>query len=166
MLIKLSVLTKTISANLILAAVVAVAGTTKPVPLPSSERSLILDASRLRSVGSYRDIPTEVLRLCFPGQKPADPDKPWNPTDAVQDPSLPFSRICWMVTDNEHWLIAWEHGGVGHTTGFMLISRLGNESPKITWDAGAAGKTLKNFAEFRDYVRTDGVFARVSSVRP
>src|SRR5690242_17762770 len=84
---------------------------------PSALVSSVLEPSRFRSLHSAKEVPAEILKKCFPNGAPADPGKPWNPTDAVQDASLPFSRVVWLATDSAYWLLSWEHGGIAYTTG-------------------------------------------------
>jgi hypothetical protein len=133
---------------------------------PAAERALVLAKGRFRDLQSGREVPSDVLKLCFPHALPADPHKPWNPTDSVTDPSLPFSRIRWLATDDEHWIFCWEHGGIAHSVGFMLIAKTGGIPATTIWDAGRADKELETFAEFQDYVRANGTFAPPSSTRP
>jgi hypothetical protein len=140
----------------------ATAGST----LPPTEVSSILEAGRFRDLHSAKEVPVDVLKKCFPNGAPADPGKPWNPTDAVQDASLPFSRVIWLATDGIHWLFAWEHGGIAFSSGFMMVSKMEGTLPTIIWDAGVAKKPLNTFQEFKEYMRTNGQFADASSFRP
>jgi hypothetical protein len=140
----------------------AIAGST----LAPAEVSSILEVGRFRDLHSAKEVPIDVLKKCFPNGAPADPGKPWNPTDVVQDASLPFSRVIWLATDGTHWLFAWEHGGIEFSTGFMMVSKMEGTLPTIIWDAGVAKKPLNTFQEFKEYIRTNGQFADASSFRP
>jgi hypothetical protein len=131
-----------------------------------SEVSSILEAGGFRGMQSAKEVPADVLKKCFPNGAPADPGKPWNPTDVVQDASLPFSRVVWLATDGTHWLFAWEHGGIAFSTGFMMVSKMEGTLPTVIWDAGVAEKPLNTFQEFQEYIRMKGQFADVTSFRP
>jgi hypothetical protein len=133
---------------------------------PPAEVPLILEAGRFKSLQSAKEVPVDVLKKCFPNGAPADPGKPWNPTDVVRDASLPFSRAIWLATDGGHWLFAWEHGGIAYSSGFMMISKTEGTIPTVVWDAGVAKQPLRTFQEFQEYVRSKGVFRDPSPVRP
>ena len=130
-----------------------------------TDDSFILQSGQFRNLHSAKEVPIDVLKKCFPNGAPADPGKPWNPTDAVQDASLPFSRVIWLATNGTHWLFAWEHGGIAHSSGFMLVSKT-EGTPTVIWDAGGAKRPLNSFEDFQEYVRAKGVFQEVSSFRP
>jgi hypothetical protein len=133
---------------------------------PPAEVSLLLEASRFRSLHSAKEVPPDVLKKCFPNGAPTNPGKPWNPTDAVRDPSLPFSRVVWLATDGAHWLFAWEHGGIAFSSGFMMVAKTEGTLPTVVWDVGAAKQSLNTFPEFQEYVRSKGMFRDASSFRP
>jgi hypothetical protein len=130
-----------------------------------TDQSFRLQSGQFRTLHSAKEVPIDVLKKCFPNGAPADPEKPWNPTDAVQDASLPFSRVIWLATDGPHWLFAWEHGGIVHSFGFMLVLKT-EGAPTVIWDAGDAKKPLNSFKDFQEYVRAECVFHAVSSFRP
>jgi hypothetical protein len=133
---------------------------------PAAKVASVLEGGRFKNLSTVKDVPTDVLKLCFPNHLPADPGKPWNQTDAVQDATLPFSRVQWLATDGTDWIFSWEHGGIAYTTGFMMIAKIGSTSSVVVWDAGPAKKQLETFHEFQEYVRSKGLFSGPSSFRP
>ena len=133
---------------------------------PAAKVASVLEAGRFKKLSTIKDVPTDVLKLCFPNQLPADPGKPWNQTDAVQDATLPFGRVQWLATDGTDWIFSWEHGGIAYTTGFMMITKIGSTSPVVVWDAGPAKKQLETFHEFQEYIRAKGLSSGPSSFRP
>jgi hypothetical protein len=133
---------------------------------PTAKVASVLEGGRFKNLSTIKDVPTDVLRLCFPNHLPADPGKPWNQTDAVQDATLPFSRVQWLATDGTDWILFWEHGGIAYTTGFMMIAKVGSAPPVVVWDAGPAKKQLETFHEFQEYIRSKGLFSGPSAFRP
>jgi hypothetical protein len=133
---------------------------------PAAEVSSILESGRFRDLHSAKEVPVDVLKKCFPNGAPADPGKPWNPTDVVQDASLPFSRVVWLATDGARWLFAWEHGGIAFSTGFMMVAKTEGALPTVVWDVGGAKKPLNTFQEFQEYISAKGQFADAGPLRP
>ena len=133
---------------------------------PAAKVASVQEAGRFKTLPTLKNVPADVVKLCFPNQMPADPGKPWNATDAVQDATLPFSRVQWLATDGIDWIVAWEHGGIAYSTGFTVVSKTASTSPVVVWDAGPAKKRLETFQEFQEYIRLKGLFSGPSSFRP
>ena len=42
----------------------------------------VQEAGRFKTLPTLKDVPADIVKLCFPNQMPADPGKPWNATGA------------------------------------------------------------------------------------
>ena len=58
--------------------------------------------------------------------KMADAGQPWNVTDSVLDPELPFQRlICAYPDSGDGFVVEWEYGGIAHGRSRTVFRRTG-----------------------------------------
>ncbi|MGB9304820.1 MAG: hypothetical protein WCB92_14410 [Mycobacterium sp.] len=106
----------------------------------------------VQEVSSVTQLPPELLKLLPPI---ADVGAPFNATDSVNDPTLPFRRMIraghrggdW----SEDWFLWYEHGGVGYSWQAVVARVVPGGEPKVLANAGTISDTLCSL--------TDGAFA-------
>ena len=76
---------------------------------------------------------------------------PFNKTDSVDDPNLPFRRLIRAGNRDNDWFLWYEHGGVGYSWQAAVIRVTPGGQPNVLANAGTVSDTLCTF--------TDGVFA-------
>jgi hypothetical protein len=69
-------------------------------------------ATSVQEVHSLSQLPPELGKLLSPI---ADIGAPWNETDSVSDPTLPFKRLVRAGYRGSDWFVWYEHGGVGYS---------------------------------------------------
>jgi hypothetical protein len=80
--------------------------------------------------------------------KMADRGTPWNKTDVVTNPSLPFRRLIWAIEIKQYFVVHYELGGYGYSTHYMVAAR---DKEKQKWSVlwSAAGFEIsRNFPAF------------------
>ena len=93
-------------------------------------------------------LPPELRRLLPPI---ADIGAPFNATDAVNDPNLPFRRLIRAGNRGDDWFVWYEHGGIGYFWQAVVARVTPGGQPTVLANAGTISDTLCTF--------TDGVFA-------
>lgn len=102
----------------------------------------------VREVQNLSQLPTELSKL-LPAI--ADIGAPFNKTDSVDDPDLPFRRLIRAGSHGDDWFVWYEHGGVGYFWQ-AVVARVPSNGPAIVLaDAGTVSDALCTF--------TDGVLA-------
>jgi hypothetical protein len=105
----------------------------------------------VQEVQSVTQLPPELLKLLPPI---ADVGAPFNATDSVNDPTLPFRRMIRAGHRDSDWFLWYEHGGVGYSWQ-AVVARVvpGDHAGKVTVlaNAGTISDTLCSL--------TDGAFA-------
>jgi hypothetical protein len=103
----------------------------------------------VQEVQSVTQLPPELLKLLPPI---ADVGAPFNATDSVNDPTLPFRRMIRAGHRGDDWFLWYEHGGIGYSWQ-AVVARVvpGGGEPKVLANAGTISDMLCSF--------TDGVFA-------
>jgi hypothetical protein len=102
----------------------------------------------LTDVSSVAQLPAALTKLIGPI---ADIGAPFNSTDAVTDPSLPFRRLIRAGHRHDEWFVWYEHGGITYFWQ-AVVARVGNDgSATPVANAGTIGDTLCAI--------TDGAFA-------
>jgi hypothetical protein len=72
----------------------------------------------------------------------AEIGSPFNSTDAVRDPSLPFRRLIRAGHRGSDWFVWYEHGGIGYFWQAVVV-RVGNDGSANTLaNAGTISNTL------------------------
>lgn len=104
--------------------------------------------TRVQEVQSTSQLPAELLKLLPPI---AEIGAPFNKTDAVDDPTLPFRRLIRAGHRGSDWFLWYEHGGVGYFWQAVVARVAPGEEAKVLANAGTVSDTLCTF--------TDGVFA-------
>jgi len=56
----------------------------------------------------------------------ADAGQPWNATDSVSDPTLPFHRLICGYTEGDFYVVQYEYGGLAHGAARLVVA---NRSP-------------------------------------
>jgi hypothetical protein len=97
---------------------------------------------------SLSELPAELRTLLPPI---ADVGAPFNATDAVNDPNLPFRRLIRAGNRGSDWFVWYEHGGVGYFWQAVVARVTPGGQPTVLANAGTISDTLCSF--------TDGVFA-------
>ena len=71
----------------------------------------------------------------------ADIGSPFNSTDSVHDPSLPFRRLIRAGHHGNDWFLWYEHGGVGYYWQ-VVVARVDGDRVTTLADAGTVSDTL------------------------
>ncbi len=93
-------------------------------------------------------LPPELLKLLPPI---ADIGAPFNSTDSVSDPTLPFRRLIRAGNRGADWFLWYEHGGAGYSWQAVVARVVPGAEPKVLANAGTISDTLCSL--------TEGVFA-------
>ncbi|MCV7122181.1 hypothetical protein AWC15_06520 [Mycobacterium lacus] len=93
-------------------------------------------------------LPPELLKLLSPI---ADVGAPFNATDSVSDPTLPFRRMIRAGDRGSDWFVWYEHGGIGHFWQAVVVRVVPGGETKVLANAGTISDALCSL--------TDGVFA-------
>jgi hypothetical protein len=107
----------------------------------------------LTYVTKVSDIPDSVIEVMktatgYDKLKMANKGGKWNMSDAVLDPDLPFRRLIWAVEAQKHFVVHYEHGGIGYSTHFLVISPPGDDGKrKLEW-AAVSFKKADNLKKF------------------
>jgi hypothetical protein len=113
--------------------------------MPNTQCTL---ATPVREVHSISELPPTLLKL-FPPI--ADVGAPFNATDSVKDPTLPFRRLIRAGNRDTDWFVWYEHGGAGYFWQAVVARVLPGGAPTVLANAGTITDTLCSL--------TDGAFA-------
>ena len=102
----------------------------------------------VQEVQSVTQLPPELLKLLPPI---ADVGAPFNATDSVNDPMLPFRRMIRAGHRGSDWFLWYEHGGVGYSWQAVVARVVPGGETKVLANAGTISDTLCSL--------TDGAFA-------
>ena len=103
--------------------------------LPNTKCTL---TTPVQEVPSVTQLPAELLKMLPPI---ADVGAPFNATDSVNDPTLPFRRMIRAGHRGDDWFLWYEHGGVGYSWQ-ALVARVPGGEPKVLANAGTISDTL------------------------
>jgi hypothetical protein len=95
--------------------------------------------TQVQEVHSVSQLPPELLRLLLPM---ADVGAPWNHTDSVSDPTLPFRRLIRAGAHGSDWFVWYEQGGAGYSWHAVVAQVVAGEQPKVLANAGTISDTL------------------------
>lgn len=135
------VLTGCLVAGVALAVVTAIPANA----VPNTQCTL---STPVREVHSISELPPTLLRLLPPI---ADVGAPFNNTDSVNDPTLPFRRLIRAGNRDTDWFVWYEHGGVGYFWQAVVAHVVPGGAPTVLANAGTIADTLCSL--------TDGAFA-------
>ncbi|ORB87299.1 hypothetical protein B1987_06475 [Mycobacterium kansasii] len=93
-------------------------------------------------------LPPELITLLPPI---ADIGAPFNKTDAVTDPTLPFRRLIRAGNRGAEWFVWYEHGGLAYFWQAVVVRVVPGSETKVLVNAGTISDALCGL--------TDGVFA-------
>ena len=93
-------------------------------------------------------LPPELVKLLPPI---ADIGAPFNATDSVKDPTLPFRRLIRAGNRGTDWFVWYEHGGAGYFWQAAVVRIAPGGETKVLANAGTISDTLCAI--------TDGAFA-------
>jgi hypothetical protein len=113
--------------------------------VPNSQCTL---ATPVEEVHSLSQLPPELVKLLPPI---ADIGAPFNKTDSVNDPTLPFRRLIRAGHRGSDWFVWYEHGGVGYSWQAAVVGVIPGGPTTTLANAGTISDTLCTL--------TDGVFA-------
>ena len=130
-----------------LAAGVAFAAAT-PAPAQAMPNTQCALATPVTEVHHVPELPPEFLKLLPPI---AEVGTPFNSTDWVSDPSLPFRRLIRAGNRDTDWFVWYEHGGAGYFWQVVVARIVPGSDAKGLANAGTISDTLCRL--------TDGVFA-------
>ena len=102
----------------------------------------------VQEVYSVAQLPPELLKLL---PLIADIGAPFNSTDSVRDPTLPFRRLIRAGNRGADWFVWYEHGGFAYFWQAVVARVAPGAEPKVLANAGTISDTLCGL--------TDGVFA-------
>lgn len=102
----------------------------------------------VEEVQHLSQLPPELIKLLPPL---ADIGAPFNATDSVSDPTLPFRRLIRAGNRGPDWFIWYEHGGVGYSWQAVVARVVPGSEAKVLANAGTISDTLCAI--------TDGAFA-------
>lgn len=96
-------------------------------------------ATSVAEVTRLAQLPPELKALVAPI---AEIGAPFNSTDAVLDPSLPFRRLVRAGHRGDDWFVWYEHGGIGYFWQ-AVVARVGDDGSVSTLaNAGTISNTL------------------------
>jgi hypothetical protein len=102
------------------AGVVTVGASQEPIYLARDNYIRKIFATTTQPVKSVRDIPPYVVRglkkISGDDFRIADANQPYNATDAVLDPKLPWRQFRFATKSESHYLVCYDHGGYGSMT--------------------------------------------------
>jgi hypothetical protein len=114
--------------------------------LASDHRKLLINVVTFRLIKDSNNIPSAVLALCSDSNgRLAAPGKPWEATDIITNPKLPWKRLIWSATYKNYYLIHYERGGRGHSFHILLAQTKGGKAEAL-WRA--TGVRYANTAAF------------------
>jgi len=113
--------------------------------LPNTNCTLTTPVQEVRSVS---ELPPELLKLLPPI---ADIGAPFNATDSVSDPTLPFRRLIRAGHRDADWFVWYEHGGIGYFWQAVVARVVSGAETKVMANAGTITDMLCTL--------TDGAFA-------
>lgn len=93
----------------------------------------------VQEVQHLSQLPSELRGLLPPI---ADIGAPFNSTDAVNDPSLPFRRLIRAGNRGSDWFVWYEHGGIGYFWQAVVARVTPGGQPTVLADAGTVSDTL------------------------
>jgi hypothetical protein len=96
-------------------------------------------ATPVREVHSISELPPALLKLLPPI---ADVGAPFNNTDSVNDPTLPFRRLIGAGNRDTDWFVWYEHGGAGYFWQAVVARVVPGGEPTVLADAGTITDTL------------------------
>jgi len=105
-------------------------------------------STAVQEVQHVSELPAELRGLLPPI---ADIGAPFNSTDAVNDPNLPFRRLIRAGHRGSDWFVWYEHGGIGYFWQAVVARVTPGGSPTVLADAGTISDALCTL--------TDGVYA-------
>jgi hypothetical protein len=131
--------------RLVAGAVVAVATATPVEAMPNTQCTL---ATPVHEVQSLSQLPPALIKLLPPI---ADIGAPFNSTDSVNDPTLPFRRLIRAGNRDADWFLWYERGGAGYSWQAVVARVLPGADASVLANAGTITDTLCSL--------TDGAFA-------
>lgn len=125
---------------------VAMADTSSAVP--NTKCTLTTPVQEVQSVSQ---LPPELVNLLPPI---ADIGAPFNATDSVHDPNLPFRRLIRGGSRGSDWFVWYEHGGIGYFWQAVVARLLPGTAPQVLANAGTVSNTLCTLTDsaFADHV--------------
>lgn len=105
-------------------------------------------ATPVREVQHLSQVPPELTKLLPPI---ADIGAPFNATDSVSDPTLPFRRRIRAGNRDADWFVWYEHGGAGYFWQAVVARVVAGSDAEVLANAGTISDTLCRL--------TDGAFA-------
>lgn len=123
--------------------------------LPAERRHALEAAAHFRMLNSTSEVPAALIALCANRDgKMAEPGGKWEPSDAIDDPSLPSKRLIWAATDGAYYIVHYESGGIAHIYHVLVAHLSPNEQkPDFTWFANT--QPLENPKAFADALATN-----------
>lgn len=115
---------------------VAVATATPAAAIPNAQCTL---TTPVHEVQSLTQLPPELVALLPPL---ADVGAPFNKTDSVTDPTLPFRRLIRAGNRDTDWFVWYEHGGVGYFWEAVLARVVPGGEATVLANAGTITDTL------------------------
>jgi hypothetical protein len=119
-----------------------------PSPAGAAPNTQCALTTPVTEVHTLTQLPPELIKL-FPPV--ADVGAPWNKTDSVSDPTLPFRRLIRAGYRGTDWFVWYEQGGVGYSWHAVVARVAAGDPPKVLANAGTISDVLCTL--------TDGVFA-------
>ena len=111
-------------------------------PMPAELRAH-LRVERFAPITSVAGLPpavrTELASMFQEGAlRMAEPEAPFQATDAVLDPSLPFHRLIAAGCSADHCLVYYEKGGFAHLYEIVVLAKKGDKA-RLEWGGQAEG---------------------------
>ena len=123
---------KVLVAGLVVVAAVSMAAPAAAVPIPAASCTPVQD------VASVTQLPAALAGALPPI---ADSGSPFNSTDSVLDPSLPFRRLIRAGHRGDDWFLWYEHGGLAYYWQ-VVVARVDGDRVTTLADAGTVSGTL------------------------
>lgn len=130
------------------AAGAVVLGCATAVPAAAIPNTRCALTTPVQEVQHVSQLPSELRALLPPI---ADIDAPFNKTDSVDDPTLPFRRLIRAGNRGNDWFVWYERGGIGYFWQAVVARVTSGSPPTVLANAGTISDTLCTV--------TDGVYA-------
>ena len=100
-----------------------------------SSSALPASVKALYAAPPLNEPPPSGAQMAFPM---AEPGKPWNVGDAVQDTSLPFRRLIFVAVSKDYCVVAYERGGIAYSRSTALFHFNGKKA-ELRWAGNILG---------------------------
>jgi hypothetical protein len=129
---------------------------------PEDRKALQRGRESVRMIRSTGEIAPAVTRACAAvildhKFEMANPGKPFQVTDVISTPNLPWRRLIWVASIPGYDVVHYERGGIAHSFHILLVASGKAPRPaRVIWSAVATGARapLNAYDDFLDALKT------------